>query len=154
MSIGILIYSLTGNTLEVAEKIQQQLKHDGKSAVIERIEISKENPNSPAPIVLENIPDVTKYDKLIIGSPINGFSLSTPMKTYLNKHADIKGKEINCFVTQHFRQPYLGGNRGIRQITDLCIKKGGRVRHSGIIHWSSSNRAEMIDETVALLSRI
>lgn len=154
MSIGILIYSLTGNTMEVAQKIQQKLTDKGKTAVIERIEISKENSNSPAPIILSKIPDLSKYDKLIIGSPINGFSLSMPMKTYLDKHANLKDKEINCFVTQHFRQPYLGGNRGIRQITDLCMKKGGRLRHSGIVHWSSPKRAEMVDETVELLSRI
>lgn len=154
MSIGILIYSLTGNTLEVAEKIQKKLEEKGSSAVIERIEISKESPNTPAPIVLKNIPDVSKYDKLIIGSPINGFSLSAPMKTYLDQHGNIKGKQINCYVTQHFKQPYLGGNRGIRQITDLCKANGGRVRHSAIVHWSSPKRAEMIDETVELLSRI
>lgn len=154
MSIGILIYSLTGNTLQVAQKIKTRLEEESKSAVIERIEISKDNPNSPAPIVLKTIPDVSKYDKLIIGSPINGFSLSLPMKAYLNNHGNIKGKEINCFVTQHFRQPYLGGNRGIRQMTDLCVKQGGRVRHTGIVHWSSPNRAEMIDETVELLSKV
>jgi len=154
MSIGILIYSLTGNTLEVAQKVQRKLAEQGKSSVIERIEISKDIQNNQVPVVLERIPDVSKYDKLIIGSPINGFSLSAPMRTYLNKYGNIKGKEINCYVTQHFRQPYLGGNRGIRQINDLCIKHGGRVRHSAIVHWSSPKRPEMIDETVELLSRI
>lgn len=154
MSIGILVYSLTGNTLSVAEKIKEELKQKGKSAVIERITILGETQNGAGSVVLKHIPDLSNYDTVIIGSPINAFSLSVPMKKYLKLHADVKGKQLHCFVTQYFKHPILGGNKGIRQIKNLCLLKGGTVQKSAIVHWSSPNREEQIKEAVKKLSDI
>ncbi|MEX1378272.1 MAG: hypothetical protein AB1Z23_12480 [Eubacteriales bacterium] len=154
MNIGILVYSLTGNTLQVAEKVKEKLEEIGQNVEIARITLSQKSPNSPAPVKLDNVPDLLAYDKLIIGSPINGFSLSAPMREYLQNHADLKGKTINCYVTQHFRQAALGGNRGIRQMTDLCEEKGARVQTTAIVHWSAQDRESQIKEAVKRLTRI
>ena len=154
MRIAILVYSLTGHTLQVAEQVKEKLEERGQTVVIERIALSKNSPNIPAPVKLDNVPDITAYDKLIIGSPINGFALSAPMCEYLRNHAQLKGKTINCFVTQHLRSAALGGNRGIRQMTDLCEAKGARVQTTAIVHWSSPEREEQIKEAVKKLIRI
>jgi len=154
MKIGILIYSHSGNTLSVAEKIKVEMEKRNSDATIEKIALINDDPQSPHPAELKNIPDIDGYDKLIIGAPINGFSLCKAMKMYLQNHAKLKNKEINCFVTQHFKHSFLGGNRGIKQITSFCNNQNSTVKNTAFIHWSSNNRKEEIDTTVDLMADI
>jgi len=154
MKIGILIYSHSGNTLSVAEKIKEEIKKRNLDATIERITLVNDDPQSPQPAVLKNIPNIDEYDKLIIGAPINGFSLCKAMRLYLENHAKLKSKEINCFVTQHFKHSFLGGNRGIKQVTSFCNNQNSTVKNTSIIHWSSNNREEEIVTAVDLMADI
>jgi len=154
MKIGILIYSHSGNTLSVAEKIKEEIKKRNFNSTIERVTLVNDDPHSRQPAVLKRIPDINNYDKLIIGAPINAFSLCKPMKMYLQNHAKLKNKEINCFVTQHFKHSFLGGNRGIKQITSFCNNQNSTVKNTAFIHWSSNNRKEEIDTTVDLMADI
>ncbi len=144
MNIGIIIHSHTGNTLFVAEKIQERLLAAGHTVNVERVKAVDENPNSSKPVVLEEIPSLDSYDAVIVGAPVWGFSLSPVMKMYLEK-AEIKDKIKGCFVTQHFSKAWLGGNRAVRQIKKACQAKGCGVNTSAVINWSNKQREEQIN---------
>ena len=76
MKIGIIVHSITGNTLSVAEHIQQQLAEKGHTAVIERIRPSGKEPvQSEAAVQLTSMPDLSGYEALVFGSPVQAFSL-------------------------------------------------------------------------------
>lgn len=152
MNIGILVYSYTGNTLSVAEKIREHIQQDGGNAQIHRITCVNGDPNGPQPLVLKDVPDVSGYEKLIICAPINAFSLCKAMKIYFNNN-EIGLSKVNCFITQHLKSPLFGGNRGIKQISKYVSKNGAKINNTAIIHWSSKDRDKQIDNTVQLMTQ-
>lgn len=154
MQIGIIVYSQTGHTSSVAEKLAQALTAKGHTVHIARVEtVSDKKP--PAKVSdLKNVPDVGPYDVVIFGSPVHAFTLAPAMKVYLANISGLAGKEVYCFVTQHLKQAWLGGNRAVRVISSACKAKGAQVKKSGIIHWSSKEREKQIDDLVGRLSDI
>lgn len=152
MNIGILVYSYTGNTLSVAQKIKEQIESRGDTAAIERITAANGDPNSGQSITLKDIPDIAKYDKLVIGAPINGFMLCRAMTMYLQSNAALDNKTVNCFVTQHLKSSFFGGKKGIKQISESCLSKGATVKNTANIHWSSPEREQEIQNAALLMA--
>lgn len=151
MNIGILVYSQTGNTLSVAERLAEHLTAGGQAAAIERVTIQGE-PKPGTPAVLLNAPDPAGYDALVFASPVQGFSLAQAMKDYLAQVDGFSGKPVAVFSTQYLRQAWLGGNKAIRQMTALCEAKGGHVCGSGLVGWSRKDRETQIAELLDRLS--
>ncbi|NLV59737.1 MAG: flavodoxin [Clostridiales bacterium] len=154
MNVGIIIFSRTGNTLSVAEKVRDACLAQGHTAVIERISAENEDPNSKLPVRLKNAPDPVRFDAVIFGAPVQGFSLSPIVKAYLTQIPQITGKEVGCFVTQHFPKPWMGGKQAAKQMCSLCQSKGVVVAEIGIINWMNKSRKGQIDDVASMLSRI
>jgi len=150
MNVGIIVYSKSGNTLSVAQKLEKVIKSAGHTVSIARVEPVSEAAHYP----LKSAPDIIPYDAVIFASPVQAFSLAPVMKLYLSQISDITGKQVTCFVTQHFKKKFLGGNRAIRQITAACKAKGTEVIWSGVVNWSSNIREKQIDDIVTRLSSI
>lgn len=148
MKIKIVVYSKSGNTLLVAEKVKNALISKGNKVDLERLEVFNEEQPVNTEIRLKNMPEIASYDAVIFASPVNGFSLAQPMKIYLSKIPDIKDKNVYCFVTQHLKKAWLGGNRAVKEIKSACKKKGGNILMSGIVNWSSEKRKEQISDIV------
>jgi flavodoxin len=146
------VYSYTGNTLSVAERIKEQIEKNGDQAQIHRITCVNGAPNGQKKMMLKEIPNVSEYDKLIIGAPINGFSICKALKIYFESNK-IKASEVNCFVTQQFKNARFGGNRGIKQIGKIVSAQGSVIKNTAIVHWSSKKRDTQIDNTAQLLSQ-
>ncbi|MBN1892452.1 MAG: flavodoxin family protein [Clostridiales bacterium] len=150
MNIGIIVYSQTGNTLSVAERVEKVLKEAGHTARVEKIEVEGEG----YAVKVKSAPDVAPYDAVIFASPVHGFSISPPMKAYLSAISDLSGKKVYCFVTQQLKKDWMGGNRSIKQIRAACRKKGADIISSGIVHWSSEEREKQIDNVVGLFREV
>ncbi|TAH73860.1 MAG: flavodoxin [Anaerolineaceae bacterium] len=154
MKIGIIVYSHSGNTLSVAQKIEQALRGSGHTVGIEMVEPVNGDPNSSAPVKLKTAPDISPYDAIIFASPVQAFTLARVMKLYLSELPSLTGKKTYCFVTQHLKKTWMGGKRAIRLISEACKVKGVDIISSGIINWSSSARDQQIDELVKRLGTI
>ncbi len=154
MKVGIIVYSNTGNTLSVAERLEKSLSSKGHSVEIKRIETESAETNPRSPVRLRTAPDVTPYGTVIFASPVQAFSLAAPMKLYLSQIGDLSGKKMHCFVTQAFKKAWLGGNHAISQISSACKAKGGSMISTGIVNWSSDQREQQIEEIVASLGAI
>jgi flavodoxin len=152
MKIGIIVYSHTGNTLSVAWKIEQAIRAAGHEVRTEKVEPVIDNPNSDTPAELKSSPDVDQYDAVVFASPVHAFSLSRIMKHYLLQLPDLTGKKVHCFVTQQLKKPWMGGNRAVRQISDVCRKKGAQVISGGVVNWSGKNRESQIEDIVRRMS--
>lgn len=108
MSIGIIYYSRTGNTEEVAKKIEEKVKD--KKVNVETIKI--EHVKRPSflmaayaairqkdlPIANANF-DLKKYDTLIIGSPVWVGRPAPFIKTFVNSTTNVKAKNCAIFLT-------------------------------------------------------
>jgi len=154
MKIGIIVYSHTGNTLSVAEKLKEGLIAKGHSPELIKVIPSIDGPKAKAPIEFKSAPATDDFDVLLFGSPVWGFSLSTIMKAYLEQEPTLSGKKVGCFLTHAFPFPWLGGNSAMKQLRGLCEKKGAEVFATAIVNWSSKGREKDILSTVESLSRI
>ncbi|MEA4873450.1 MAG: hypothetical protein VB076_11670 [Synergistaceae bacterium] len=154
MNVGIIVYSHTGNTLSVAHKLEKALKAAGHEAIIARIEPVNDDPQSRAPVRLKSAPDISLYDAVIFASPVRAFSLDPVMKLYLSQISSMTGKRSYCFVTQHLKKAWMGGNQAVRQIKNACKAKGSDILSSGIVNWSGITRDNQIDDIVGRLSAI
>jgi len=149
MKIGIIVYSHTGNTLSVAESLKERLIAQGHAAEIQQVVPTQEKPGVNGKIQLKTNPDPSGYDTLVFASPVQAFSLAAVMKAYVKEIPQLDGKRAACFVTQQLPKPWLGGNRAIAAMTDVIKARGLEVCCTGIIHWSSKRRQQMIDDLLA-----
>lgn len=153
MKIGIIVHSYTGNTYEVAEKIQKKLLEDGKNVEIQRVRMVGGDKPKGKDIELENPPEVDKYDALIFGSPVHAFSLSLAMRTYLEQIPSLQDKKIALFVTKNLRFNWTGGNQAINKMKKICQSKGGIIMGTEIIVWNKQ-RDKKIAEVVQKFSEL
>ena len=153
MKIGIIIHSHTGNTLTVAEKIREALFEQGHNAEVRRVRAVNEDPSSSVNLRLAEEPDAGAYDALVFGAPVRAFSLSPVMALYFKGLAPRESKPAACFVTQHFKRPWMGGNRAVKQMRAACAAAGAQVLHTGVVNWSGPLREQQTDEIVKRFSK-
>jgi len=153
MNIGMIIYSQTGNTYSVAMKLKEKLSAAGHSVDVERLKVVGGYRPGMKDIRFETLPNVGQYDALVFGAPVEAFSLSPVMTSYLKQIASLQNKKVACLVTQAFPYPWLGGNRAIGQMRKICEPKGATVCGSGVVNWMSSRRDQKITEVTDRLSR-
>jgi len=153
MKTGIIVYSQTGNTLSVAEKLKEKLAAAGHSAEIEQVTVAGGRKSGDRAFQLETRPDVAQYDALVFGSAVEAFSLSPVLKSYLAGVDSLQGKQVACLVTQSFPYPWMGGNRAIRQMRRLCKAKGATVCGSAVVNWAKSRRAKTSAQAIERLTQ-
>lgn len=150
MNIGIIVYSGTGNTLLVAEKLKDALAAKGHGVTVDKI--TTEGDVSQRNFKLTSRPDPGRYDGLVLAAPVMAFSLNPAMKAYLNDMPDIKGKKAACFVTKQLPGNWTGGSGSVKAISAVLKQKGAEVICSGIVHWKDEQkRGSEIDEVVAAI---
>jgi len=154
MNIGIILYSETGNTYSVSLKLKEKLVKAGHSANIERLKVIGKVKPGIKDIKFESLPDIELYDALVFGSPVQAFSLSSAMATYLSQIKSLQGKKVAFLVTQFFPFPWLGGNRTIGQMKKICESKGAIVCGTAVVNWSKPSREKQITEMVEKLSKL
>jgi len=152
MKIGIIVYSQTGNTLSVAERLEKKLSAAGHSVSLEQVTVAGGRKQGEREFQLDTTPDVSPYDTLIFGSAVEAFSLSPVLTAYLKKMGALQGKKVACLVTQFFPYPWMGGNRAIRQMHKLCKSKGATIAGSAVVNWAKSRREKTIAAAVDRLA--
>ena len=148
MRIGIIVYSQTGNTLSVAEKLQQGLTQRGETAEILRIVVEGGDFQSKTPLKLVEAPDPRGFDAVVFASPVQAFSLAQAMVQYFRQMPAPDAEKVLFFTTQQLKKPWLGANHAIRQARGLLLAKGTLLAQSGSVQWSSEKREEQIEVLV------
>lgn len=152
MNIGIVVYSWSGNTLSVAEKLKEKLSAGGHSVTLEQVSVVGERKQGAKEFQLETVPDVAPYDAVVFGSAVEAFSLSPVLTEYLKRIGSLEGKKVACLVTQFFPYAWMGGNRAIRQMRKLCESNGATVLGSGVVNWTKCRRDKTTARAIDRLS--
>jgi len=104
----VVYYSLTGNTKFVAHLIQKKTDADvfeietlktypaERPATIE--EVNRELKTGELPALKKSLPDMSSYDLILVGSPVWWYTVSTPVRSFLEQ-ADFVGKKAAAFCT-------------------------------------------------------
>ena len=147
MRKGIIVYSKTGNTLGVAQRLAEKIN----SEVME-VKVENDDPNILVP-VLTQTPDVCTYSHLVFAAPVHGFNLSKAMHTYLNQLPDLTGKTVDLFITHFFPFAWMGGNRALRQMKMIVEGKHAIVNQMTSINWKSKKRESDIYQMIENYSK-
>ncbi len=155
MKIGMIVHSHTGNTYSVARKLEEKLLMAGHSVRIEQIAPvggEKTNERDTTKIQLITHPDLCRYDALIFCGPVRGASISPVLAACLAQVTSLKNKKVACLVTEAFPYPWMGGNRAVAQMKNICQSKGGEVCGTGIVNWMGKGREKRIANVIEDLS--
>ncbi|MBU1049963.1 flavodoxin [Candidatus Bipolaricaulota bacterium] len=140
MRIGVIVYSQTGHTLQVAERVKERLIGEGHSVALEQITVAGGRTPKTKEFELDARPSVDAYDAIVFASYVEAFSLCAVMARYLKQMGSLRGKQVACLVTQQFPYPWMGGSRAIKQMKQICQSKGAVARATGIVNWAQFRR--------------
>ncbi len=154
MNIGIIIYSQTGNTKKVADKLKEKLEAKGHNAAIEQISISGSTPAQPGKFELVDVPAPDNYEAVILGAPVQAFSLNPVMKAYLEKLPPLPERQAACFVTKQLPLLWIGGTGAVAKMKKECESRGAKVIGTEIVVWSKAKREKSINQCVDNLSAL
>ncbi len=152
MNIGIIIHSVTGNTYSVGMRLRDSLTVAGHTVQLERVK--SDGPVKPRDtnVKLTCAPEIAGYEAVIIGAPVHAFSLSPVMQAYLNQVDALDDKPVAGLVTMFFPFAWMGGNRALRQLRQICQAKGARLRGMGAVNWCRPTREAQIKALTNTLS--
>ncbi|MCR3921395.1 MAG: flavodoxin [Firmicutes bacterium] len=154
MNIGIIVYSQTGNTRTVAEELKKKLDHNGHTVKIEQITITGDASPRTKNVQFKNMPIPDLYDALVFASPVQAFSLTSIMTSYLQQLSPLQDKKVACFVTKQLPGKWTGGNQAVATMKKICQSKGATVSGTGIVIWSKSGREQNINQCIEDLSNL
>ncbi|MEN6369863.1 MAG: flavodoxin [Thermotogota bacterium] len=154
MKVGIVVYSQTGNTLSVATKLGEKLRAAGHTVTIEPIKLVGERKKGDRQFQLAPLPNPTPYDLLVVGSPVEAFSLSPVTSKALEQIVSLEKKGVLCLVTGGFPFPWLGANRAVRRMRALCEAKGAVVRGGAVVNWVAKSLDRRITNAVDTLAAL
>jgi flavodoxin len=152
LSIGIIVYSRTGNTLSVAQKLKKRLSTAGNTVTLQRLEILGPVSLSVTRVELKTVPPIDQYDVVVFATSVQGGVPAPAMKGYLEQLDSLVGKQVACLVTGFFPFAEWGRNQTIAQMIEICESKGATVRGSGSVGWLSLRRKQQIKDLVDNLS--
>ncbi len=130
----ITYYSYSGNTDKVVGIISEMLKSKGSEAMVQRLRPKDEIHNffaqckaaflrKRAVLAEEMIFNTSKYDFIMIGSPVWAFAPTPAINTYLDHVSGLDGKTALVFLT-------YGSGTGVRR----CFKEIKSVlKRKGIV---------------------
>ena len=139
MKIGIVVYSQTGNTLAVAEKLREKLNASGHQAAIERITLASD-PKDMRNIRFNALPDLAGYEAFVFAAPVQAFQLCAAMRAYLHKMPELKGGKAAVLVTKAWTSAWTGANGAMKAISSAIEAKGGKACGAGFVGWGSKQR--------------
>lgn len=155
MKTAIIVHSLTGNTLSVAERLKDTLEKRGVNVYLEKVEpAGGENKNEmdTTKIAFRNRLDLTEFDNIVIAGPVRGFSMSPVLKAYFDQ-SSLKNRKVYMFVTHFFPFAFMGGTSAINQMKNFVEQRGGIVLDSSIIDWKNPSRERKIQSLLDQFSK-
>ena len=142
MKIGLIVHSVTGNTLYVANQLQTKLIEKGHEVEVKEIKTSaKVNPGEKN-VKFTELPSLDGYDALVFGSHTEAFQLEQVMKLYIGQIENLKGYKVACISTHQFPFKWMGGNSAVKKMENLCEIKGATVLGTAVVDWSPEKKRQ------------
>jgi len=152
MNVGIIIYSQTGNTLSVAEKLRDAMIKAGHAVTIDPVALVEPRSREHPEFALAQAPDPAPYDVVVLASYVEAFSLNPVMTRAMQEIGSLESKRVLGLITQAFPYRWMGGNRALKQMAKAARAKGGEIETSAVVNWMNKAREQQIVQAVETLS--
>lgn len=151
MKTLLVYYSRTGNTKGIAESIAKSLNCDieeivdkeKRSGIIGYIKSGYETTRNKIPEIEAPKHDLSKYELLIIGTPVWAGKMSVPVKAYLEQNKD-KIQNLACFCTTG-RSGIDGTLKGMAEYVNVSTLASFGVNSSEI---KNGSYTEVVDKFI------
>lgn len=140
MKIGLIIHSVTGNTLKVANELQLKLVEKGHEVELKEIKTATKVKQNEIEADFKELPVLEEYDALVFGSHTEAFQLELTMKLYFKKIVSMKDYKVACISTHQFPFAWLGGNSAVKKMKEICEEKGATVLGTAVVDWSPEKK--------------
>ncbi|MDP2425606.1 MAG: hypothetical protein U1C51_08350 [Candidatus Izemoplasmatales bacterium] len=150
MKIGLIVLSLTGNTMKVAHRLQEELKHLSLESEILPIETTDEF-LTPESTSIKHQVDLSIHDYYVLCTPVHGFLPPKLIQSFLKDTSQTK-KIVGLLVTHYFPFAWMGGLSTIKAIQKQSEPPLNKDRFTLIIHWKRKNLEEQITSGVRILA--
>ena len=137
MKIGLVVYSRTGHTLQVAQALLARLTADGHEAAMVRLG--------------QGAVDLVAFEGLVFCSPVHGGRPADEMVACLEGAPSLAGKTVACLATGFF-PARLGASQTLAQMSALCAARGAAVGGQANVGWFSLTRRRQIADAVETLA--
>ncbi len=148
MKIGMIYYSKTGHTAQLAEKAAEKLRKAGHDVDIRRLETVVPLSMSAERAAVKEMPAIGDYDALAVGTPVHGGRISAPVVTFIENTPSFEGKPVVFFLT-HFFPTKLSAHITIDALEKLGSEKNGQVLGSVDVTWFSFTRKKQVRDAAA-----
>ena len=147
----IVYYSLQNHTKDIAERIQKmtggelyeiKTKEKIDTAPWFYLTLKKQLAEQKYPVLSGNLPDFSKYDTIFVGGPVWWYTVSTPMRAFLQQ-ADFAGKKVVPFTTQ-------GSNYGTYFEDFAQMAKNANLQKSASFNNLSAKYNSAVDNKIAV----
>ena len=151
MSTGIVLYSYTGHTQKVIEKLADQMENRPSIFTLEPVrQINLSDLKTP----IKSIPNIAAYDTVILATPVHGGRMSSPMATFLDETQALKNKKVILLATHLFPHKW-GCAQMFQAIEEECTRIGAEVIHTDDICWPGLLRkthlSKLVNRTIGLV---
>src|SRR4030042_3217462 len=158
MNAIIIVHSITGTTRKFADQIAGKMKEDGYSVSLTQIEtdvpITSGSTRSCAKFSITKLPDITKYELVLLGGPVWGFSASPVIIACINALGDLQGKKVLPFVTMGFPFKFMGGKPAIGLMSRNAAEKNATILPGFIVSKLFHDIKNDMDKAAVLISSL
>ena len=154
----VVYFSYTGNTKKIAESISKKLNCDILEIKPEvpystdyQTVVDQEQNNETAkktPNIQKIHKDISKYDEIILGSPVWWYTIAPVIRTFL-KENDLTGKIIKPFATN---AGWLG--QTFKEIERLCPNSNVEDEMNIVFESYSDNLVTLPDEIDSWMEKL
>ncbi len=146
----IVYYSLSGHTKDIAERIQKmtggELYEIKTAEKINRypwfyLTLKKQLNDKKYPALSGNLPDFAKYNTIFVGGPVWWYTVSTPMRAFLEQ-VDFADKKVVPFTTQ-------GSNVGTYFADFTAAAKNAKIQKSASFNNMPEKYNQAVDNKIA-----
>lgn len=161
MKIAVVFYSFSGNTRKACEFLKGQLS---ASHEVEFLELTLKEPEvsffrqgkaafmQHTPELANQNCDVSKYDFVILASPVWAFTFAPALRTFLKFAGGLENKKTAVFVTSGSA---FSGNRALEKLKSVVLEKKAQVQFSKcLIGDKTGNQEYLADAFKDLLSAL
>ncbi len=152
MNICMMVHSLTGNTMKLAETLADALTKTGHKVTV--IQLQTDVPLKYGSIrqkprfEITNLPSVAEYDAVCAGGPVWGFGPSPVIFQAIRQLDKPEGKMFLPFTTMGFPFACLGGNNTLKIMGREAAARGAKVLPGIVIPRMFRNFLKKIDEEI------